>query len=112
MRAALLIVLVSTPASADATQVGMWFGPRTFAGDCDNADVAARGCRDLSALGFIEDAPAHPKLENTVEFGARIARPFLPWLVPELELAIAPTKTNAVGGAQEASVVWLDPRLH
>jgi outer membrane protein OmpA-like peptidoglycan-associated protein len=112
MRAAFLILLVSSRAGADATQVGMWFGPRTFAGDCSNDDVAARGCRDLSTLGFIEDAPAHPKLENTIQFGARIARPFLPWLVPELELAFAPTKTNAVGGAEAASVVFLDPRLH
>ncbi len=98
-------------AHADATQLGIWFGPRTFAGDCSNDDVAARGCRDVSALGYIDDAPAHPKLENTIEFGARIARPFLPWLVPELELGVAPTKTNAVGGAAAASVVWLDPRL-
>ncbi len=101
-----------TTAAADHTQLGVWFGPRVFAGDCSNDDVAARGCRDLSLLGYIEDAPAHPKLENTISFGIRIARPFLPWLVPELELAVAPTKTNAVGGAAAASVVWLDPRLH
>jgi len=115
VRSALVIaVVVAAPrtASADATELGIWFGPRTFAGDCSNDDVAARGCRDLSALGFIDDAPAHPKLENTVEFGLRIARPFLPWLVPELELGVAPTRTNAVGGASATSVVWMDPRLH
>ena len=106
------VALAPASAHADHTQLGVWFGPRVFAGDCSNDDVAARGCRDLSTLGFIEDAPAHPKLENTISFGARIARPFLPWLVPELELAVAPTKTNAVGGAAAASVVWLDPRLH
>lgn len=114
LRSALTVVglALSGSASADNTQIGLWFGPRLFAGDCSNADVAARGCRDVSVLGYIEDAPAHPKLENSIEFGFRIARPFLPWLVPELELAVAPTKTNAVGGAAAADVVWLDPRLH
>jgi OOP family OmpA-OmpF porin len=111
-RALVLFALAPSPALADGTQLGIWFGPRVFAGDCSNDDVAARGCRDLSLLGYIEDAPAHPKLENTMAFGLRIARPFLPFLVPELELAVAPTKTNAVGGAEAASVVWLDPRLH
>jgi outer membrane protein OmpA-like peptidoglycan-associated protein len=108
----LAIVLCVSNARADHTQIGAWFGPRLFAGDCSNDDVAAKGCRNLGQLGFIEDAPAHPKLENTIEFGLRVARPFLPWLVPELELGVAPTKTNAVGGAAPASVVWLDPRLH
>jgi outer membrane protein OmpA-like peptidoglycan-associated protein len=113
LRCAFVVVALSPSAAlADHTQLGAWFGPRVFAGDCSNDDVAARGCRDLSTLGYIEDAPAHPKLENTISFGLRIARPFLPWLVPELELAVAPTKTNAVGGAAAASVVWLDPRLH
>ncbi|MEO8706272.1 MAG: OmpA family protein [Kofleriaceae bacterium] len=91
-------MIVPATASADATQVGAWFGPRVFASD--------------SQLGFIDDAPAHPVLQNTIAFGLRIARPFLPWLVPELELAVAPTETNAVGGAGKADVVWLDPRLH
>jgi OOP family OmpA-OmpF porin len=109
---AFAIAALPSTARADHTQIGAWFGPRLFAGDCSNMDVAARGCRDLGLLGFIEEAPAHPKLENTIEFGARIARPFLPWLVPELELGVAPTKTNAVGGAAAASVVWLNPRLH
>ncbi|MBA2540181.1 MAG: hypothetical protein H0V17_11140, partial [Deltaproteobacteria bacterium] len=107
-----MVALAPSPALADHTQLGAWFGPRVFAGDCSNADVAARGCRDLGLLGYIEDAPAHPKIQNTIEVGARIARPFLPWLVPELELAIAPTETNAVGGAAAAAVVWIEPRLH
>ncbi len=91
-------LLHARTASADPTQIGVWFGPRTYSED--------------SQLGFLVDAPAHPTLENTIEFGARVARPFLPWLVPELEFALAPTKTTAVGGAAAASVVWLDPRLH
>jgi outer membrane protein OmpA-like peptidoglycan-associated protein len=45
-------------------------------------------------------------------FGFRVARPFFPWFVPELELAMAPTNTNAVGGAAAADVFWLEPRLH
>ena len=95
-----LVVLAfdARPAGADATQLGAWFGPRVFS--------------DQSQLGYIESAPAHPKLENTIAFGLRIARPLLSWLVPELEFAFAPTKTNAVGGAAAANVVWLDPRLH
>jgi len=32
--------------------------------------------------------------------------------VPELELALSPTSTNAVGGAKAAKVLWFEPRLH
>jgi len=88
----------SSPGAADPTLVGGWFGPRLFSAS--------------SRLGYIDDAPAHPVLENGMELGARVARPFLPWLVPELELAISPTSTNAVGGASATSVFWFEPRLH
>jgi len=97
-RVVIVVLAATSPAAADATQLGAWFGPRVYSDD--------------SQLGFIEDARFHPQLENTISFGVRIARPFLPWLVPELELALAPTKTNAVGGAESANVFWLDPRLH
>ena len=72
---------VGSPAAADPTQIGAYFGPRLFSDD--------------SRLGYIEDAPAHPTLDNSIQLGARVARPFFPWLVPELELAFAPTETNA-----------------
>lgn len=85
-------------ASAEPTAIGGWFGPRVFSAS--------------SRLGFIAEAPAHPELQNGIALGARVARPFLPWLVPELELALSPTSTNAVGGAKAASVLWLEPRLH
>jgi outer membrane protein OmpA-like peptidoglycan-associated protein len=51
-------------------------------------------------------------LQNGIALGGRVARPFLPWLVPELELALSPTSTDAVGGARAASVLWFEPRLH
>jgi outer membrane protein OmpA-like peptidoglycan-associated protein len=85
-------------AQADTTQLGAWFGPRLFTED--------------SQLGYIDDAPEHPALENAFSFGLRVARPFLPWLVPELELAMAPTKTTRVRGAGPVDVFWIDPRLH
>ena len=88
----------ATPAIADTSQVGIWFGPRIF-----NKD---------SYLGYLPDAPAHPVLNNQVELGIRGARPFFPWLVPELELAFSPTSTTAAGGAAPADVYWLEPRLH
>ena len=87
----------ATPAFAEPIQLGAWFGPRLFSS---------------SQLGFIDDAPAHPELQNAMEFGARVARPMLPWLVPEFELGMSPTSTNAVGGAKSASVFWMEPRLH
>jgi OOP family OmpA-OmpF porin len=82
---------------AEPTQIGAWFGPRFFS--------------DSSRLGYIDDAPAHPVLQNSIELGGRIAQPVLPWLVPELEVALSPTSTNAVGGAMAAGVLWLEPRL-
>ncbi|MBA3391378.1 MAG: OmpA family protein [Deltaproteobacteria bacterium] len=87
-----------TPAQADDTQLGAWVGPRTYSSD--------------ALLGYRPDAPFHPALANSIAFGARVARPFFPWLVPELELAMSPTRSNAVGGADSVSVFWLDPRLH
>jgi OOP family OmpA-OmpF porin len=89
---------VPSAAAAEPTQIGAWFGPRLFSSS--------------SRLGYIDNAPAHPELQNGMELGGRVARPFLPWLVPELELAISPTSTNAVGGAKSANVFWFEPRLH
>ena len=98
-RVALVALAVApSPAAAEPTELGGWFGPRFFSAS--------------SLLGYIDDAPAHPVLENGIELGGRVARPFLPWFVPELELAISPTSTNAVGGAKAASVFWFEPRLH
>ncbi len=95
---AVALAFTTSPAAAEPTEIGAWFGPRLFNGD--------------SLLGYIDDAPFHPVLESAIEFGARIARPFFPWLVPELELAMSPTHTSAVGGAASADVFWLEPRLH
>jgi outer membrane protein OmpA-like peptidoglycan-associated protein len=88
----------SSPVAAEPTQLGAWFGPRLFSSS--------------SRLGYLDDAPAHPELRSAIELGARVARPFLPWLVPELELAISPTSTTAVGGARAADVFWFEPRIH
>jgi OmpA-OmpF porin, OOP family len=95
---ALVTSALASPAAADPTELGAWFGPRLFS--------------ERSQLGYIDDAPAHPALQNGIAFGARVARPFLPWLVPELELALSPTSTTAVGGARSANVFWFEPRLH
>lgn len=87
-----------TPAAADPTQLGAYFGPRLYSDD--------------SRLGYIEDAPAHPTLDNSIQLGARIGRPLFPWLVPELELAFAPTGTKPIAGAAAVDVFWLQPRVH
>lgn len=92
-----LTVLLCASAAADPTQIGAWIGPRLFSAS--------------SQLGYIDDAPAHPELQNGMEFGVRVGRPFLPWLVPELELALSPTTTNAVSGAKAANVFWFEPRI-
>ena len=91
-------VAVAAPAHADSTQLGFWFGPHIYS--------------DNSVLGYLADAPFHPVLNNSFEFGLRVARPFFPWLVPELELAMSPTSTTSVGGAPAADVFWFEPRLH
>jgi outer membrane protein OmpA-like peptidoglycan-associated protein len=95
----LVVLLTATSARADSTQLGVFFGPRLFSDD--------------SLLGYIDDAPAHPTLASSVELGFRAGRPFLPWLVPEVELAIAPTHTNpTVPMSVQASVFWMEPRVH
>lgn len=98
-----LVTLVIAPASAAADnvanlQLGAFFGPRLYSDD--------------SRLGFIENAPAHPMLDNAIQLGGRVAVPLTRWMVPELELSIAPTDTVAIAGAAAASVFWMNPRLH
>jgi len=89
----------TTRASAEPTQIGGFFGPRMFSSD--------------SALGYLPDAPAHPTLNNSVEFGGRFGKPFgYIWLVPELEVAFSPTDTTDAGGAMPASVYWFTGRMH
>src|SRR5437870_146391 len=75
---ALAVVALPCAAAAEPMQVGGWFGPRVYSTD--------------STLGYIDNAPQHPVLSDAVELGGRIGRSFYyPWLVPEAELAIAPT---------------------
>ena len=92
-------LLAPSAAHADEPiQLGAFFGPRIFSQHSD--------------LGFIDGAPAHPMLDDSVAFGLRIARQFeLPWLYPEFELAGSSTQTSVTGGASAASVFWLDPRV-
>ncbi|HEY1814100.1 MAG TPA: OmpA family protein [Kofleriaceae bacterium] len=95
---ALIAVLVPSIAHADPLELGGFLGPRLFS--------------DKSDLGFIDGAPAHPMLQNSVAFGGRIAHEFfVPWFFPEIELAFSPTHTDSVGGAPSATVYWLDPRV-
>src|SRR5688572_15428806 len=95
-----LVAVTIAPASAtaDSAQLGAFFGPRLYSDD--------------SRLGFIENAPAHPMLDNAMQIGARVAFPLRPWLLPELELSFAPTDTKSLGGADAVSVAWMAPRLH
>lgn len=95
---AFVVGLGASPAAADPTQLGAYLGPRVYSDD--------------SRLGYIEDAPAHPTLDNSIQLGVRVARPVLEWLVPEFELAFAPTKTKPAGGADSIDVFWMEPRLH
>jgi outer membrane protein OmpA-like peptidoglycan-associated protein len=89
----------STVAHADRTQVGGFVGPRFFSSD--------------TYLGYLEYEKYHPNLRNSVELGARVAKPFgFRWLNPELEFVVVPTKTTVEGGAAAASVIWLEPRFH
>ena len=93
-----LVLAVPSLAAADSTELSAWFGPRIFS--------------QHAVLGYIDDAPAHPMLQSSIELGGRVGRQFwFPWFYPEFELAMSPTSTNAVGGAQAASVFWLDPRV-
>ena len=84
--------------TGDTTQLGFWFGPRVF--------------NDDSLLGYIDDAPHHLMLSNSIELGVRAARPFFPWLVPELELGVradphhrrsTPTSTGSSRACTSAS---------
>jgi outer membrane protein OmpA-like peptidoglycan-associated protein len=102
VRVTLALLLVPAAAAAEPTQLGAFFGPRIFSGS--------------STLGYIDDAPAHPMLHNSVELGIRAAKQFgFPWLYPEFELAFAPTHTSPlmVNGAMvdAVDVYWLEPRV-
>src|SRR5262245_34784751 len=93
----IIIVAAASPARAEA-QLGGWFGPRVYSED--------------SALGYLDNAPAHPMLENGITFGLRVARPFyFPWLVPEFEVGLAPARTTPTG-TKSIGVFWMDPRAH
>jgi outer membrane protein OmpA-like peptidoglycan-associated protein len=102
---ALAIVLAPGVAAADPPPpqddapvlIGGFLGPRIFS--------------QISALGYIDNAPYHPMLNNMVELGGRISRQFIfSWLYPEFELAVVPTQTDTVGGASAATVLWFEPR--
>jgi outer membrane protein OmpA-like peptidoglycan-associated protein len=101
--ALVLIAAGAGTAAADPVQLGLFFGPRVFSSD--------------SRLGYIEDNPAHPMLDNALTYGFRVARPLLPWLVPELELGLSKTGTPTVPptsmrtGAAATDVFWMEPRL-
>ena len=93
------VLLVPALVRADDPPVnlGGFIGPRIFS--------------QHSTLGYIDDAPLHPMLQNSVELGARVSREFFfPWFFPEFELAVSPTHTNMLGGAQ-ANVFWMEPRI-
>lgn len=92
-------VIAGLPSSAraDETQIGGFFGPRFFSQE--------------SRLGYIETAPAHPMLENSIALGARIAREFgVPYLLPELEIAFSATSSTTPLNAIRANIYWIDPR--
>jgi outer membrane protein OmpA-like peptidoglycan-associated protein len=96
--AALLVLLAPAAAAADPTQVGAFLGPRIFS--------------QHSALGYIDGEQAHPMLENSVAFGARVAKQFgVNWLFPEFELAFSSTKSTTPMDAIQADIFWLDPRV-
>ena len=87
-----LAVCAISPATAAAEpiEIGGFFGPRRFA---DDVVLGADG-QGMTSLGA------------SVVLGPRIAKPILPWLVPELELALSPTTTEQY----DVSVFWLEPR--
>lgn len=96
---AVALASTSSIAHADPTQLGAFVGPRFFSSD--------------SYLGYLENEEFHPNLRPGPGFGLRAAKPFgFAWLSPELELVVVPTHTTAEGGADAASVVWLEPRVH
>src|SRR6476659_6773648 len=96
-----LVLLVPALVRADEVNppvdLGAFVGPRIYS--------------QHSTLGYIDDAPLHPMLQNSIELGARVSREFFfPWFFPEFELAVSPTHTNTLGGSQ-ASVFWVEPRV-
>ena len=104
-RTVVVAVTVAAPAliaparaTAEPLQLGAFLGPRIFSDD--------------SRLGYIEDAPAHPTLDNGIALGVRLGAHLADWLVPELELALAPSGTKPVAGAAAVDVFWMQPRAH
>ncbi len=96
--AVLLAPAIAAADDGDGAVIGGWFGPRFFNGN--------------SELGYRDTAPDHPQLDNTVELGARIGHAlFVPWLIPELELAFAPTSTHNNSTASAPSILWFEPRV-
>ncbi len=104
-RVSLAACLVLVPAVAaaqtpedEAVQLGGFFGPRIFS--------------NSALLGYNYDESGHPDLVNSIGFGARVGKPFgVPFLVPEAELIIVPTKTTTVMDVN-TSVVWIEPRVN
>lgn len=97
---ALGLVLAPSVAAADDDylQIGGFFGPRIFSDD--------------ALLGYNYEQPGHPDLVNSIGFGVRAGKPFgLPFLLPEAELIVVPTKTTTVMDVN-TSVVWVEPRVH
>lgn len=98
--AVLGLALVPAVAAADDDylQLGGFFGPRIFSSN--------------SLLGYNYDQPAHPDLVNSIGLGVRAGKPFwFPWLLPEAELVVVPTKTTTIMDV-DTNVVWLEPRVH
>jgi outer membrane protein OmpA-like peptidoglycan-associated protein len=85
------ITFVPATARAEPVEVGALLGPRLYAED--------------SVLG---DTAFDDSLRNGLLFGVRLARPIIPWLVPELELVASPATTRDL----EISVFWFEPRAH
>ena len=85
-----LVVAAAGRAHTDPIELGGFLGPRRFAGDV--------------VLGG--DGQGQTALGSTVVVGPRVARPLLPWLVPELELALSPATTEQY----DVGVFWLEPR--
>src|SRR5258705_12278568 len=75
---------VPAAAAADPFAIGGWIGPRFYSND--------------SALGYIATAPEHPNLTNGMGLGARLAKPILPWLVPEVERPMSIQATHRFEG--------------
>lgn len=86
------LVLAPALASAERIEVGGMLGPRLFADD--------------SILG--KQADFDTSLRNGVLFGVRAARALTPWLVPEVELGVAPATTREF----DIDVLWFEPRAH